>query len=54
MGLPLDDWQFWVVTGVVVLVVGSALWRVVRFIRRGGRSKDKSVPLTIERKERKR
>ncbi len=54
MGLPFDDWQFWVVTGVVVVVVGSALWRVFRFIRRGGRSKDKSVSLTIERKERKR
>ena len=52
--MPLGDWQFWVVTGVVALVVGSGVWRVLRFVHRGGKRKDKSVSLTIERKERER
>lgn len=49
-GLPVNDPQFWIVTGVAAAVLAFGLWRVVRFFRRNKR-KEKSVSLTIERKE---
>lgn len=50
-GLPLHDPQFWIVTTFAAAILAFGLWRVVRFLRRSKR-KEKSVSLTIERKER--
>ncbi len=46
--MPLDDWQFWVVTALAAI----GLWRLKRAVwpksRRGGR---KRVQLTIEKRK---
>jgi hypothetical protein len=42
---PVHDWQFWVATAIVVLVVVRMAWMFVRK-RRGGRGV--STTLTIE------
>ena len=47
--MPLDDWQFWVVslvTGAVVLLGAVAIWRGVRS---GSKPKKTRVTLTIGR-----
>jgi len=50
-GLPFHDPQFWIVTIAAAAILAFGLWRIVRFFRRSKRN-EKSVSLTIERKER--
>lgn len=52
--MPINDVQFWIVTGLCGLAVGFGLWRVVRVLRRSGkrRSSERPVKLTIEREQR--
>ena len=49
MGLPVGDMQFWVVTAVVLAVVGFAVRGVVAGRRRPKRST--RVTLTIDRRK---
>jgi hypothetical protein len=48
--MPLNDWQFWVVTILAIL----GLWLAKRAIwpgKRGGAGKKKRVQLTIEKRK---
>lgn len=50
--LPIDDWQFWVVTAIAAAVVAFGLWRVIRSVIRSIRGKKETrVSLTINRQE---
>lgn len=50
--LPLNDWQFWVVTIIAAAAVGFGFWRVARSVRRSlSKKKETSVSLTVEREK---
>ncbi len=50
--MPLNDWQFWAVTGIAALAVGFGLWRVIVAVRRAtSRRHETSVTLTVEREK---
>lgn len=50
--MPVNDWQFWVVTTIAAAAIGFGLWRVAIGVRRSlSKKKETNVSLTVEREK---